>query len=110
MPLPLIGLGIGLIGAAGKMFGRGKANRRMDALLKSDPQYKANPLAAERLNLTKTLLNARMPGAVQAEKNIYRSGANATAGATAAATDAVNNPSVVNPYAVGTNLFLYNVA
>jgi len=88
MPIPLlIPLAIGVAGAVGKMVGRGKANRKMNELLSQDPQYKANPLAAERYSLAKTLLNARMPGSVQAERNIYKSGANATSSASRAATD-----------------------
>ena len=70
-PLSLAGLGIGLIGSIGKMFGRKKANRKMDALLAEDPAYKANPLAANRLGLTQTLLNARNPGAQQVQNNIF---------------------------------------
>ncbi len=88
MPIPLlIPLAVGVAGAVGKMIGRGKANRKMDELLNQDPRYKANPLAGERYSLAKTLLNARMPGSVQAERNIYKSGANATSSATRAATD-----------------------
>lgn len=88
MPLPLaIPLAVGIGGAIGKMFGRGKANRRMDALLKEDPKYKANPLAQERLNLTRTLLNARMPGSAQLERNIFTNQANATSNVMKNATD-----------------------
>ena len=54
---PLIGLGIGLIGGIGKMFGRGKANREMDKLLAKNPVYNENPLARQRLGLAQTLLN-----------------------------------------------------
>lgn len=68
---PLIGLGIGLIGGIGKMFGRGKANREMDKLLAKNPVYNENPLAKQRLGLAQTLLNARMPGAVAVERNLF---------------------------------------
>ncbi len=68
---PLIGLGIGLIGGIGKMFGRGKANREMDKLLAKNPVYNENPLARQRLGLAQTLLNARMPGAVAVERNLF---------------------------------------
>lgn len=88
MPVPILGLALGIGGAIGKMFGRGKANRQMKKLLVNDPQYKENPLAQERLGLAKTLLNARAPGAMAAERNIYSSGANAFANAGAASTDA----------------------
>jgi len=87
MPLPLIGIGMGLVGAVGKMLGRGKANRKMSELLKSDPEYTANPLAAQRLGLAKTLLNARMPGAIQAERNILTNQANKIDNVNKVATD-----------------------
>jgi alkylated DNA nucleotide flippase Atl1 len=90
MPIPLaaaIGLGVGLVGGIGKMFGRGKANREMSRLLKSNPTYKANPLVAQRLGLAQSLLNARMPGATAIERNLFASQANTMAGAQRNATD-----------------------
>ncbi len=68
MPFPIAavaGLALGGIGAFGKILGRGKANREMTKLQKEDSTYAANPLAAERLALSRTLLNARMPGSAQ---------------------------------------------
>lgn len=85
---PLIGLGVGLVGSIGKAIGRGKANRQMERLLGQDPTYKENPLAAQRLGLAQALLNARMPGAATAERNIYTGAANTMAGYQRAATDA----------------------
>lgn len=76
MPVPLIGLAIGAAGAIGKMFGRGKANREMKRLLAKDPQYAENPLARQRMGLASTLLNARSPGSIIAERNIYSNQAN----------------------------------
>jgi len=84
----LIGIGAGLIGSIGKMIGRGKANRKMDELLAKDPRYTANPEVANRLGLAKTLLNARMPGAAAAEKNVYSNQANTVSNVTRNATDA----------------------
>jgi hypothetical protein len=69
MPVTAIAAGIGLVGGIGKMIGRGKANRQMRDLLASQPKYKYDEMA-------RTLLNARMPGAAQAERNIYQGGAN----------------------------------
>lgn len=86
-PITLAGLGMGLFGSVGKMFGRGAANKRMESLLKRMPKYQANPLVAQRLGLAQTLLNARMPGAAQAERNIYQTQANQVAQAERAATD-----------------------
>lgn len=74
--LPLIAAGVGLVGAVGKMIGRGKANREMNKLLSQDPTYKENPLARQRMGLAQQLLNARMPGASALERNIYANQAN----------------------------------
>jgi hypothetical protein len=67
----------GGIGAVGKMVGRGMANAAMEKLIEQQPKYKANALA-------RTLLNARMLGAAQAERNIQQAAAT-TMGRTAAA-------------------------
>lgn len=86
--LPLIGAAVGILGGIGKMIGRGKANRQMNALLAQDPTYKANPLAGQRLGLAQQLLNARMPGAATAERNIYGNQATTLANVNRNATDA----------------------
>jgi hypothetical protein len=52
----------------------------------SMPQYKENPLFAQRLGLAQTLLNARMPGAAAAERNIYQTQANQMANVQRGAT------------------------
>lgn len=82
-----IGLGIGLAGSIGKMFGRGKANKQMSRLMGQNPQYKINPLAQERLGLAQTLLNARMPGAMNAERNIFSNQAGQISNINRVATD-----------------------
>jgi len=87
MPLPLIGLGLGLIGGIGKLFGRGRANRELDKVLAQDPTYQENPLAKERLGLAQTIFNARMPGAASIERNIYSNQANQLANINRVATD-----------------------
>jgi hypothetical protein len=87
LPLAAIGLGVGLIGGIGKMFGRGKANRQMEALIAQNPTYKENPLARQRLGLAQQLMNARMPGAAQAERNIYSNQANQVSNIQRGATD-----------------------
>ena len=86
--LPLIGAGIGLIGGIGKMIGRAKANKEMRQLMKDDPTYQINPQVQQRLGLAQSLLNARMPGAAAAERNIYGAAGNAMASAQRNATDA----------------------
>lgn len=87
MPLPLLAAGLGIIGGLGKIIGRGRANKNMSKLLKDDPTYTANPLAANRLGLAQSLLNARMPGAASAERNIYGSQAAGFNNAARSATD-----------------------
>ena len=75
------GLAVGVGGMIGKGFARRKANKQLSQLQGQDPIYQENPLAAQRLGLANTLLNARMPGATQAQRNIQTSGANTIAGA-----------------------------
>lgn len=84
----IAGLGLGLIGGIGSLFGNRKANRRLEDLLKQNPQYQANPLARQQMGLAQTLLNARMPGAVAAEHNIYQNQANMMGQVNRNATDA----------------------
>lgn len=81
-----IGLGAGLIGSIGKFFGGG--NAQLEKLIKLDPKYTANPIAANRLSLAQTLLNARMPGAANYEANIYGTQANQQANIERNSTDA----------------------
>lgn len=81
------GLGLGLIGGIGSIFGNAKSNRELNKLLKQDPTYKANPIAGQQLGLAQTLLNARMPGAAAAERNIYGAQANTMAQVNRNATD-----------------------
>lgn len=86
MPI-IIGAGVGLAGGIGKAIGRAQANKQLRALQSQMPQYKSSPLYAQRLGLAQTLLNARMPGAAAAERNIYQTQANQMAAAQRAATD-----------------------
>lgn len=86
-PMSIAGLGLGVIGGIGGMFGNAKSNRQLDALIKQNPQYKANPIAAQRMGLAQTLLNARMPGAAAAERNVYQNQANTMANVNRNATD-----------------------
>lgn len=81
-------LGLGLIGNIGKMFSRGRANREMDKLIKQNPVYTENPIARQRVGLAQTLLNARMPGAAAAQRNIYSNQANQLSSVDRNATDA----------------------
>lgn len=86
-PLMLASFATGLGGAVGKMFARGKSNREMRRLEGEDPEYKSNPLAAERLAIARSLLNARTPGAARVERNIYANQGNQIANIMQNATD-----------------------
>ena len=88
LPVVAIGLGLGIAGGIGKMFGRGKANREMRRLMKSNPAYQENPLAKQRLGMAQQLLNARMAGAAKLENNIFANQANRLSGLQKTATDA----------------------
>lgn len=59
----------------------------MKKLMQQDPTYTANPVAAQRMGLAQTLLNARMPGATSMERNIYGNQANQLANVNRNATD-----------------------
>jgi hypothetical protein len=85
--LPLIGLGIGLVGGVGRLISRGKANKDLKGLMAKNPTYRENPLAKQRLGLAQSLLNARMPGAATAEKNIFANQANQISNINRGATD-----------------------
>lgn len=63
------------------------ANSKLNALKGMDPSYQANPMAAQRLGLAQTLLNARMPGATSMQQNIYGNQANQLANVNRNATD-----------------------
>lgn len=82
-----IGAGLGLVGGIANIVGAFGANRKLEKLLQQDPQYAANPIAAQRLGLAQTLLNARSPGAAYATANIYGNQANTMANAEKNATD-----------------------
>lgn len=87
-PLSIAGLGLGLVGGIGKLFGVRKSNKALDKLYSQDPTYTANPLASQRLALAQSLLNARMPGATNIERNIYGNQAQQISNINRNATDA----------------------
>lgn len=114
MPLPLIMAGVGLAagigGAVGKMFGRKKQNKELEKLIGLNPAYQANPLAAEKLNLARSLMNARMPGAATAERNIFTNQANFTGNVNRNATDASQALSLMASGQANTNESLENLS
>lgn len=92
--LGIAGLGLGLIGTIGKLFGAGKANKRLKALQQQDPNYATSQagianqgLAGQRLGLAQTLLNSKMPGSSTIERGIYGNQANQFANINRNATD-----------------------
>lgn len=86
--LAAAGLVSGIAGLIGQGAQRKKANQQLETLISQNPAYTANPLAGQRLGLARTLLNARMPGAIAAERNIYTNQGNQLAGVDRNATDA----------------------
>jgi hypothetical protein len=66
--------GVGAVeSTAGTIISNLEGDKTRQALLRlegQDPSYTANPIAGQRLSLAKTLLNGRMPGAVNMERNI----------------------------------------
>ncbi len=86
--LGLLGAGLGIAGAVGNFIGAGNANRRLNQLMKKNPTYKENPVAAQRLGLAQQLLNARQPGAAAQERNIYGNQATTLAQVNRNSTDA----------------------
>ena len=84
MPVTLGMVGLGLAGSIGKMAGRAKANKELERMLGQIPAYK------NRAGFAQTLLNARMPGAAAAERNIYQSGANTMGNIQKSATSAAD--------------------
>lgn len=87
-PISAIGASVGILGGIGGIFGNRKSQKTLEKLIGQDPTYKANPIAAQRMGLAQTLLNARMPGAAAAERNIYQNQANMMGNVNRNATDA----------------------
>lgn len=75
-----VAVGVAAVGVVGGVISRSKANKKARKLQEEAERnkYTANPLAQQRLDLANSLLNARMPGAAQAERNIQSSTANAS--------------------------------
>jgi hypothetical protein len=86
-PISAAGLGLGIIGGIGSIFGNRRANRELEKLIGQNPAYKSNPIAGQRMALAQQLLNARQPGAAAAERNIYGAQANSLANIQRNATD-----------------------
>lgn len=73
-----IGLGVGIIGGIGKIFGNAKANRQLKALQAQDPNYATSAagianqnLASNRLGYAQSILNSKMPGSEAIDRSIY---------------------------------------
>lgn len=82
-----VGAALGTVGTIGANLSGDKTRRELSRLGKNDPKYTESPIAKQRLGLAQTLLNARMPGAVAQERNIYGAQANQLANVNQNATD-----------------------
>lgn len=69
----IAGIGTGIIGSIGKLFGNAKSNRQLGVLAGQDPSYQSSPYASQRLGLAETLLNSKMPGSATIERGINSS-------------------------------------
>lgn len=74
----IVGIGTGIIGAIGSLFGNKKANRDLKRLQSEDPNYLTSQqgianqnLSQQRLGLAQTLLNSKMPGSSAIDRGIY---------------------------------------
>ncbi len=83
----IVGLGLGIAGSVGQLFGNAKANKELKALEGQDPTYQSSPYAAQRFGLAQTLLNSRMPGTAQLENDIYGNQSNTVENANRVATN-----------------------
>lgn len=86
-PFSIVSGLVGVAGGIGNMFAMGKANKRLKRLQADDPRYQISDVAKERLATAQLLLNARMPGAAAAERNIYGAQANTQANVARNSTD-----------------------
>jgi len=77
------GVAVAGAGTIGGIASRASANKQIREQLKNRQKPQIS-------NLARTLLNARMPGAAQAERNIYQSGANTMGRTQQAATSAAD--------------------
>jgi hypothetical protein len=102
-PLSIAGLGAGIIGGLGNLFGGGRSKRAMKQLLKNDPVYQVNEVAKERYGHAQTLLNARMPGAAAMERNIMSTQANQLSNINRLATDSSQALALAGGVQGGTN-------
>ena len=64
-----------------------KADKKLDKLLKEDPEYKSSLYSQNTLGMAQNLLNSRMTGAASRERNILGSQANSISNINRNATD-----------------------
>lgn len=93
----IVGGALGTVGTIFSNLSADKTRAELQDLESKDPGYNQSPYAKQRYGLAQTLLNARMPGASNIERNIEKTGAatrdnidrNATDGSQALAMGAV---------------------
>lgn len=83
----IVGGAMGTVGTLFSSIAGMKADKKLDKLLKTDPEYTSSPYAANNLGMAQTLLNSRMSGAANRQNNILSNGANVRAGIGRNATD-----------------------
>jgi hypothetical protein len=94
----IAGMAVGTAGTIISNISGDVTKRRLSRLEDKDPSYTADPNVSQKYGLAEQLLNARMPGASQAQANIYGAQAqqqgsierNATDGSQALAMGAAN--------------------
>lgn len=84
---PIVQGAMGTVGTIFSSIAGMKADKQLSKLLKTDPEYKSSPYAANNLGMAQTLLNSRMAGAANRQNNILSNGANVRAGIGRNATD-----------------------
>lgn len=82
-----VGAALGTIGTIGANLSGDKTRKELQRLKDSDPSYTENPYAKQRFALAQQLMNARMPGVANMERNIYGTQANTLANINRNATD-----------------------
>lgn len=83
----IFGIALSSVGTIGNNLSVDKTRSQMLSLGAQDPKYTQSQYAQEGYGLAKNLLNARMPGAANIEKNIYQNQANTTDSIEKNATD-----------------------
>jgi len=80
-------MAMGTVGTIFNAISGVKTDKKLQKLEGQDPVYSESPYVKQQLGLAQSLINARMPGGVQQERNIYRNQANSLGNIQRNATD-----------------------